>query len=155
MAEHKKAFALHHVWKWLGKFLRKYSQMSKRCGGICVAFVNVNCLAVLACKPLIAENTKLAPRRLNHLAGHARKLSNRPGLITSSTYQEICPFIHTPPFAAQLQPENASAPNTRVRRRRDTNHSRMTRLKRFQITALIKVARYEPVRSKIAPDIHP
>ena len=68
VAEYQKALALHHILKWLSKFLRKYSQVSKRCGGICVSFVNVNCLAVLAYKPLVAENTRLAPRRLNHLA---------------------------------------------------------------------------------------
>jgi hypothetical protein len=25
--------------KWLSKFFREYSQVSKRCGGVCVAFV--------------------------------------------------------------------------------------------------------------------
>jgi hypothetical protein len=60
--------------------------MSKCCDGIFVPFVNVNCLAVTAHKPLIAKNTQLAPRSLNHIAGQCSETLQSTGFVEINHY---------------------------------------------------------------------
>src|SRR5215472_7688153 len=103
IAKHNKAFALHHIVKWLRKFLREYSQMSKCCGGIFIPFVNVNCFAVTA------KHTQLAPRSLNHIAGQCSETLQSAWLDREFDMPRNLPVhTHRPVYLPPLSPKPCS-----------------------------------------------